>query len=73
MLPNKRINRLKELVCVIFGHDWNGRYERSTEEGHILEERVTCDFCKLTNIDESGFVREFERWYEKNQSKNEVN
>lgn len=49
-------NRFKEIICIIFGHDWSSFYTRTdVPTGIVLERRQTCCNCNLTMIDESGY------------------
>lgn len=49
-------NRFKEIICIIFGHQWESFYTRSdVPTGIVLERRQTCSTCNLTLIDESGY------------------
>lgn len=50
-----QVNRWKELLCVLFGHEFTeSRYEKETDTDFILEESHTCQQCQLSTIDISG-------------------
>jgi hypothetical protein len=56
-VPMTLANRLKETICVVFGHDWNAYGSIKDERGQILEEYRECDRCGLENHDRSGYLR----------------
>jgi hypothetical protein len=44
----RRISRIKELACVIFGHQWD-EVGFNTIDGILVEEYEKCSLCKLRN------------------------
>ena len=52
-------NRLKEIICVIFGHSWNEYGSNTHDNGRILEEYSRCDNCGLENHDRSGHLEQY--------------
>jgi hypothetical protein len=53
-------NRMKEILCVIFGHDWSEYGSRTHENGRILEEYSKCQCCGLENHDRQGMLDQYE-------------
>lgn len=60
MLIEKIPNRLRLIVCLLFGHDWYEYGSETSASGRILEEHVKCDMCKLEYRDNSGRIKEYE-------------
>ena len=50
-------NRFKEVLCVVFGHEWNSYGVIRDDDGRILEEHSECGRCGLENHDRSGYLR----------------
>ncbi len=58
----KHFNRAKELMCVIFGHNWSIHgTEQGSETKEILHEYNECARCGLEKHDRSGYVRKFQK------------
>lgn len=55
----KTINRLKEIICVIFGHNWDEYGSTTHANGRILEEYSKCGCCGLENHDRSGMLDQY--------------
>jgi len=49
-------DRLREVVCVIFGHSWTSYGSTKDFNGRILEEYSECGYCGLENHDRSGHL-----------------
>ena len=56
-VPMTITNRLKEIICVVFGHEWNAYGRTESDDGRILEEYSECARCGLENHDRSGYLR----------------
>lgn len=67
MTPFPARRRLAELVCVLFGHEWNIHGSTSDERGFILEEYDECTRCRLENHDRAGYAARYE---ERNKNAN---
>ena len=69
-----QLSRFKELTCVLFGHSWGDKYERSEiESGRILEQHDTCMHCNLTVIDKTGLINKYEDELNKSSSAPQLN
>ena len=51
-----QLNRWKELLCVLFGHQFD-RHDTTKEGNFILKERWECTCCGLSVYDESGAIK----------------
>lgn len=52
------LDRLKELSCVIFGHDWTETGSTTDKEsGIVLSSFKQCGDCGVRIVDESGYLR----------------
>ncbi len=55
-------SRLKQLSCLIFGHDWNEKGSSTdTESNIVLEHYEKCSHCKLEIRDRSGYTHRFNK------------
>lgn len=56
------MNRFKEFICVLFGHNFN---ETCTEieDGLILIETRKCGLCGISLVDESGYKQKLKEYY----------
>jgi hypothetical protein len=62
-----QVNRLKELYCVIFGHDWNESGSTTDPETKIvLEKYKRCQNCTLEIHDRSGYIEKYNLKYKTN-------
>ena len=59
-IPMTINSRLKEMVCVVLGHDWTEYGRITDEEGQTLEEYSVCNRCKLENHDRQGYLDQYE-------------
>lgn len=59
-----KINKLKELLCVLNGHSFS---ERSTtsDKGFVLRITETCENCGISVIDESGYKQRAKEYVER--------
>lgn len=54
----RSLNRFREFVCVLFGHEFN-EHGMEKEGDFILEETYTCTNCQLSTIDISGRLQKY--------------
>lgn len=61
-----KVNRFKELLCVLQGHTWDEYGATTREDGLILEEYNKCSLCGLENHNRDGYLVNYKEKYETN-------
>jgi len=49
MLKDSHYSWWRELICVLFGHEWNEHWASVDEDNFVYEEAYRCSRCKLVD------------------------